>query len=640
MKKLKQYIFLTSVCILFSLQSNILAQGEISDITNKLNGTISDRYSTTGNEGIAKLTDNNTYSKYLTTNSSTWVRFTAADSAVVTKYTITSANDAQGRDPKNWIFQASANGVNWVNLDAQTNQTFINRFQKKTYTFVNQNTYKYFQLNISANSGEPYTQIAELEIFGTGGGINDTVKPAAPTAIKALSVSDNQIIVTWTDNALNETKLTLEKSPDGTTWGQSITLPANTNKYYDLNLTALTKYYYRVKTENANGSSAYSSIVNAATLKSDYPATIQEDWDVHTALITNVFNNPDVGVYFDSDMLKTYSNKPLWFGTYFTKVWRYVKENYGTYSDPKLFVVIHQNKYGGGHPATIFDAGHHYRNVIDIGSNNNWVDSTGWNLVATTHEVAHIVEGATNNYKKSVAFPLWGDSKWAEIFVYDVFGAVGKYSERTSVYNEWMASNHTDTYPVANTHWFRDWFEPIYRLYGGKKTLANFFNVLAKNFPIYNQEYARDINYGEFVFFWSAAANFDLKPLATKAFGWPAAWEAQYQQAKLDFPDVTFGTNSVDEKTAAANPFNFELQQNYPNPFNPATTITYSIPEEGLVTLKVYNVLGQEIASLVNEVKQPATYMAYFDAGKLSSGIYIYKLSAKNFTASKKMVLT
>jgi hypothetical protein len=83
----------------------------------------------------------------------------------------------------------------------------------------------------------------------------------------------------------------------------------------------------------------------------------------------------------------------------------------------------------------------------------------------------------------------------------------------------------------------------------------------------------------------------------------------------------------------------FNLEQNYPNPFNPSTKIKYSVPEAGFVTLKVYNLLGQEVASLVNEFKTASENEVTFDASKLSSGLYFYQFTSKNYSATKKMML-
>jgi hypothetical protein len=83
----------------------------------------------------------------------------------------------------------------------------------------------------------------------------------------------------------------------------------------------------------------------------------------------------------------------------------------------------------------------------------------------------------------------------------------------------------------------------------------------------------------------------------------------------------------------------FKLTQNYPNPFNPNTTIKYQIPKMNYVTLKLYDVLGSEIATLVNEEIPAGVYEVQFDASSLASGIYFYRLQAGNFVESKKMVL-
>jgi len=83
----------------------------------------------------------------------------------------------------------------------------------------------------------------------------------------------------------------------------------------------------------------------------------------------------------------------------------------------------------------------------------------------------------------------------------------------------------------------------------------------------------------------------------------------------------------------------YSLSNNFPNPFNPSTSISYSVPEIDFVTLKVYDVLGSEIATLINEEKPVGSYEVKFDAAGLPSGIYFYKLQAGSFVETKKMVL-
>ncbi len=78
---------------------------------------------------------------------------------------------------------------------------------------------------------------------------------------------------------------------------------------------------------------------------------------------------------------------------------------------------------------------------------------------------------------------------------------------------------------------------------------------------------------------------------------------------------------------------------NYPNPFNPSTNISYQMPEAGLVTLKVFDMLGQEVATIVNEVKDAGKHSAVFNASHLSSGTYIYEIKVNDFRKTQKMML-
>jgi hypothetical protein len=95
----------------------------------------------------------------------------------------------------------------------------------------------------------------------------------------------------------------------------------------------------------------------------------------------------------------------------------------------------------------------------------------------------------------------------------------------------------------------------------------------------------------------------------------------------------------VNEQQGSLIPTEYKLEQNYPNPFNSTTVIKYSIPKEGLVTLKIYNIIGQEVASLVNETKQAGNYEVTFNSDQLTSGVYLYKLTSEGFTETKKMML-
>jgi hypothetical protein len=110
-----------------------------------------------------------------------------------------------------------------------------------------------------------------------------------------------------------------------------------------------------------------------------------------------------------------------------------------------------------------------------------------------------------------------------------------------------------------------------------------------------------------------------------------------YRLKQVDFNGNIFYSDVINIEVNLLN--QFSIEQNYPNPFNPSTRIKYSMGSKQFVTLKVYDVLGNEIAALINEEKPSGDYEVQFLADNLPSGIYLYKLEAGNFTQTKKMIL-
>ena len=106
--------------------------------------------------------------------------------------------------------------------------------------------------------------------------------------------------------------------------------------------------------------------------------------------------------------------------------------------------------------------------------------------------------------------------------------------------------------------------------------------------------------------------------------------------------DISTIITGVDDKTVNV-PTKFTLKQNYPNPFNPSTNINFSVPQASFVTLKIYDTLGKEVSTLVNEQMSAGTYKFNFNASKLTSGVYFYTITANggnsNFRQTKKMIL-
>lgn len=132
-------------------------------------GTVSDRFNTGGGEGIEKVIDNNPNTKYLCGSQQTWMLWKMERAFIASKYTMTSANDAPSRDPKDWVLEGSNDGTSWTQLDKQTDYTFPNRFQKVTFNLPNRTAYTHYRLNVTANHGSNLFQLADWILYYDSG---------------------------------------------------------------------------------------------------------------------------------------------------------------------------------------------------------------------------------------------------------------------------------------------------------------------------------------------------------------------------------------------------------------------------------------------------------------------------------------
>jgi hypothetical protein len=137
----------------------------------------------------------------------------------------------------------------------------------------------------------------------------------------------------------------------------------------------------------------------------------------------------------------------------------------------------------------------------------------------------------------------------------------------------------------------------------------------------------------------SAVTEWSLTGLENGVYEWRLrAVDAAYAGSDIAAGQFNIGVSSIDDSDNII-PGEYSLEQNYPNPFNPVTMINFSIPNEDLVTLKIYNTIGEEIETLINEMKQAGNYNVSFNASSLPSGIYFYRLQAGDFLETKKMIL-
>lgn len=181
------------------LLSNCLVAADV-DFTNLAGAVITSQYNNSpASEGVDKLIDNSLSTKFLTFNASTWVQFKSPAAYVLSKYTITSGNDAPERDPFSWKLEGSNNAVTFYALDSRTNQDFATRGLKREFSVANNSTaYLYYRLTMTNNSGD-ILQVAELELFGSEGVLSN--EPFADFSINSYLVTE--IPVSFSNASLN-----------------------------------------------------------------------------------------------------------------------------------------------------------------------------------------------------------------------------------------------------------------------------------------------------------------------------------------------------------------------------------------------------------------------------------------------------
>jgi hypothetical protein len=277
------------------------------------------------------------------------------------------------------------------------------------------------------------------------------------------------------------------------------------------------------------------------------PQHWREHWFEHDRVLTLSSFDDQAAVYYDESV----RGRTGWTLQFVSRAWRYVKSVYGDDFGPdgRLYAVFHQGHYSGGHPATHFAASHDHRNAIDCGP-GPWGEECEGKYDMPSHEIAHVVEFANNGVEGSPAFPVWGDSKWAEFFIYDLYVGLGMQRDAARVRTDFLRGS--DPFPRGGTHWFRDWFGPLWQEARGPDVLVEYFRLLAEWFPRKGdrRHYSRSMNLGEYVHFTSGAIGRDLTYQAEIAFGRRDSWLAELAAARRAFPEITYrsrGRGSHDE---------------------------------------------------------------------------------------------
>jgi hypothetical protein len=267
------------------------------------------------------------------------------------------------------------------------------------------------------------------------------------------------------------------------------------------------------------------------------PARWQEHWFDHRQLLELYRDDDHCAVYLDADVRR---GEVLWVPGYISRSWAYSKATYGDEfgPDPRVYSIHHAGRHGGGHAGYYTSPVHDHRNVSDCGW-GTWREGDPYAHDLPAHEIGHSVESANNGTHGSPAYTIWGDSKWAEFYIHDLYTALGMRRDAQRVYREF--AGNTDDFPRPGTRWFRDWFYPLWRDCGQAAVMDRFFRLLARYFPqTPDGTYTRRMNWGEYIHFSSGAAAADLRGQATRAFGWPRERAGELDRARERFPGIRY----------------------------------------------------------------------------------------------------
>jgi gliding motility-associated-like protein len=376
-------------------------------------------------EDYLKTTDNIYNNKYLlfnwanaAANGGAWLKFQCNTPAIVGLYSLTSANDAAARDPRNWTLEGSDDNVNWTTLDTRTNETFTARNQTRVFSISNATAYTYYRLSITANSGDGLFQMAEWRLFEAGA-------PEAPTNLTIATVSSDEVYLAWTDNSVREANYLIERSTDFSTYTTVATLGNSSTNYFDKGLQAGTTYLYRVSAVNTYGAGSASAGVSTlssgaslvditddgGTLTAKFQSTSNDGSTPYTPVGENyvkITDNNNSTKYLIFAPLNTF--QPYWVQyqgvrPYIVSKYTIVTANDAASRDPRNWTFEGSND---GSSWTVLDT----KTNQTFGSRTTAYNFVISNSTAYTHYRINVTanNGATNILGQIGEFQIWGSA--------------------------------------------------------------------------------------------------------------------------------------------------------------------------------------------------------------------------------------
>ena len=550
------------------VQSNPIITPRLKTITSLMDGrrySASDEHKNSATtERVANLFDGNTSTKFVTKASSAWVQIKFNESVKVELYSLTSASDSPLRDPRDWTLEASNDGTNWTLLDTKKEQVFTTRDRKMYFDVNNQTAYYYYRLNINQNNGDENIQLADWLLYADVPAVGTGNAPSSPVNFKLNVRSCSYIELNWSAPA-NTTSYKMERYANGVL-DTTFVIQGEDTKFRSYALKPETNYEYKLYALNVDKTSSSPAIASGTTLK--------EEWKNELKGINSwITDNLPVDVVKVKEMPERYvafympaSEDPsivsdVIFDAY-SENWKYVADTYGDLiGDRRLHALLLPTNASSGGAATIYtfdDSRSQYCNMVFVKIGRNEFKTTtkaGFAYDVMSHEICHIIEGIGGGYSGSMFYPVWGDSKWAEIFQYDIFKGVMSPRAETwfQGYMNPSPTDNGDNYPTAGRKqfWFRDFLYPTYT-HGQTTMLTNFWNLMNQHYKHKNGSFIETSsnpggrgNLGEMIHFFSGAAGVDVKPYAENAFGWNDQYEMWLLKARADYPGIIYDDMAI-----------------------------------------------------------------------------------------------
>ncbi len=422
--------------------------------------------------------------------------------------------------------------------------------------------------------------------------------PAAPSGLTATANGSAQIDLSWTDNSGNEDNFKIERHAGDGNFAEIATVGADVVSYNDTGLSASTTYTYRVRAANAAGNSGYSNEASATT---DDPPPPPADPSGLTAT-TNGSSQIDLSWTDNS------SNEDNF------KIERHA---------------------GDGN----------FAEIATVGTDVTSYDDTGLSANTTyTYRVRASNGAGDSGYSNEASATT--DEGGADP---NVNLALDKPIAASNVFSSFVAENANDgdegtswgTKDEGNEEWLRVDLEASQTIgraiikWSGSRFAPDYELQVSDDEVNWTTVYATDAGAEgeqEFEFAQTTARYVRLYVLSFNS-GAVAVMELEV------YAGPATAKRRAQNAVVEALPTEFALHQNYPNPFNPATRISFSLPQAEQVTIKVFSLLGAEIATIVNARFEAGVHSLKFDAGRLAGGVYIYQLQAGSFTETKRMLL-